>query len=686
MGKAARAAYWIGGVGLTVAARWVMSNSERFQAWAGHVFGSRGADVVRSLRLALGVEALLGILPMLAGALLLALALGWPPRPPSRSVPATTTRPGWVGWAWMLGAVALAVAELWLLTRPTPGTAAVVVWVCAPLVAWVAAVVFDRARGTPLGDPFPQRGELRALAAAVVLVILLVGHDAGSWRWSGLPDEAHFFQAALAIVDGRNVTFRLSESGVFGYHPVLSSCYQAVFLWLFGSDAFAWRLSSVTAFALAVPFVYLLGRELHGRRVGWIAAALFASAPLAVGFAHLGYNNAQVYAPVAAALALFAYAHRRRSAVGYLLSGIAVGLCFFTFFTARLAVFLIPLLAWSRGPTARLWHDRRAVMFLVFGFAVTALPILLQSGESLERMFVAAGLGRDPLVASVGAGDADLLAAVGARVRRALGHWLVATFYGVYTQNSHLQTRPVLDLFTVSLSTVGVVLGASGLLAGRRDFLAPAYLLSTFWVGTLSSYGEPPLTRLMFLAPLSALLAAATLNQALGRLAAAVGTRAASAAGAAVVAVAVVWNAALLQYSLRYRYHGYAEGTGAELIRASQMFPPETWLVVLLPPFSSAATGLREVVEPYGLARRLTIKVSPQPEIPANLAAPLVVFHAFPDNDETRAFEQALQARLAPSVWSDTNPGPRGNLRYLYAPSESPREAAPPQVSSRREP
>lgn len=650
-----------------------MANGEAFNDWVGLTFGRGAAAMVKGIRLALTVEALLGILPMLAGALLLALALGRPaPVTPATVAHPKTARSGWLWWGWMLCGGVLLALEAWRLSQRAAGTQVILLWLGGIAAGWTASVALDRMRGTSFGNPFPQRGEWAVVAAVVGLVLLLAGHDAGTWRWSGIPDEAFFYQAAVAILDGKSGESLLSERGVFDYHPVLSSGYQAAFLFVFGRNAFAWKFSSVAAFALALPFVYLLARELRGRRAAWMATALFASAPLAVGFAHLGYNNAQVYAPVAASLALFAYSDRRRSAVGYFLAGCALGLCFFTFFTARLALLLLPLLAWSRVAPARLWRDRRAAIFLVFGFVATALPILIHLDESLVRMFEAAGLGRDPVVSAVQPGSPQFGSALGARARRALAHWLVASFYGVFSQNSHMQTRPVLDPFSVSLSTTGVLLGIAGLLVGRRDFLAPAYLLSTFWVGCLSSYGEPPLTRLMFLAPLSAVLAATTLDHALKRCQSRLGIRVASGAGALIVAIAVVWNVVLLQSSVRHRYHGYAEGTGTELIRASRGFPAETNLAIALPPSSSSRDGLREVVEPYGIARRLTIVISSQPEMPPDLQLPLVVFHGLPNSDETRAFEQGLQDRYAPSDWSDTDLGRRWNLRFLFVPGEAP--------------
>src|SRR3989338_5308094 len=98
---------------------------------------------------------------------------------------------------------------------------------------------------------------------------------------------------------------------------------------VFGVNVFGWRMSSVVALVVSLPFLYLLGREVWSYRAGMIAAVLLGSAQLAVGFSHLGYNNNQVYPVMFGSLGILAWSIRRRSLAGHYLAGTISGLGFY---------------------------------------------------------------------------------------------------------------------------------------------------------------------------------------------------------------------------------------------------------------------------------------------------------------------------------------------------------------------
>jgi hypothetical protein len=127
---------------------------------------------------------------------------------------------------------------------------------------------------------------------------------------------------------------------------------------------------------------------------------------------------------------------------------------------------------------------------------------------------------------------------------------------------------------------VGLLLCVDGLRRRNALFLSGAYLLSAFLIGGTSHYFRPPLTRLLFLSPFAALLAAIALDRlATGLSQVTRSRRLGSSFAVAVTIAAVVWGVVALQRNLRLHYHGYGDGTTAELVRLALQQPDETQFV-----------------------------------------------------------------------------------------------------------
>jgi uncharacterized membrane protein len=137
----------------------------------------------------------------------------------------------------------------------------------------------------------PKRGEpdttrnvalwgLVAVTAAGLALRLLVPR--GIW----LDEAISVHQAHLSIHD-------LFENLQYGdRHPPL----HHLVLWLtvkaFGDGEMAVRIPSIVAGTLAIPALYLLGRELYDRRTGLVAAAFGAASPLLIWYS----QEARMYA------------------------------------------------------------------------------------------------------------------------------------------------------------------------------------------------------------------------------------------------------------------------------------------------------------------------------------------------------------------------------------------------------
>jgi uncharacterized membrane protein len=137
----------------------------------------------------------------------------------------------------------------------------------------------------------PRRGEpdtTRSVALWVLLGITLgalalrLAVPRGIW----LDEAISIHQAQLSFHD-------LFENLQYGdRHPPL----HHVVLWLtvkaFGDGETAVRLPSILAGTLAIPALYLLGRELYDRRTGLVAAAFGAASPLLIWYS----QEARMYA------------------------------------------------------------------------------------------------------------------------------------------------------------------------------------------------------------------------------------------------------------------------------------------------------------------------------------------------------------------------------------------------------
>jgi uncharacterized membrane protein len=166
-----------------------------------------------------------------------------------------------------------------------------------PLDANSWRTLWRRLRGAREADLFGPRGRLprrgeqdvsrnRALAilAGVALagLALRLAIPRGIW----LDEAISIHQAHLSFHD-------LFENLQYGdRHPPL----HHVVLWLsvkaFGDGELAVRIPSIVAGTLAIPALYLLGRELYDRRTGLVAAAFGAASPLLIWYS----QEARMYA------------------------------------------------------------------------------------------------------------------------------------------------------------------------------------------------------------------------------------------------------------------------------------------------------------------------------------------------------------------------------------------------------
>src|SRR3989304_8254457 len=214
---------------------------------------------------------------------------------------------------------------------------------------WVASILlFLGALSWWEGVRWPSRERLSAwwaahhkeisILGAIVLVALLArtldlaNHP---YPWSG--DEAPIGLEGRRILNGEVTNF--FDTGWSG-QPNWSFVPTAVSLRVFGDNIIGIRMVSAIAGVLAVAFVYLLGKEMANKEVGFLAAAFLAVYPIHMHFSRIGVNNINDSFMVVLVLWLAFRAVRSGRPADYALAGVVSGLTIYTYVGTRLVLLL----------------------------------------------------------------------------------------------------------------------------------------------------------------------------------------------------------------------------------------------------------------------------------------------------------------------------------------------------------
>ena len=337
---------------------------------------------------------------------------------------------------------------------------------------------------------------------------LLLTFGLNNWAWSFIGDEYDFYDLARQFANGNMTYPLLSGAGVYGVHPVLSSVWQGITMWLFGTDSYGWRVSNSLLLAISIPFFYYFVRSFLGRTYAMFAVVLYGSAHVMLSLSHIGHNNVQAVFIMATSMAAFMWASRHGSWAGYVLVGICLGLGFYTFAVARiycvviaiwLAVYYFPVSFRSRNI---IWSNF-SIWSVVFGTALlTALPVLSTRSvwvEMAKQTVFASGVTYAPF-----------------KIFFKMGQ---NSFYGFisflfYAENGYWVFGALADPITSSLMVVGLsALVFSGWQTWRvRVSLLASYILFVIIVAGTQQYDYPSITRIFAFVPFFAFFAAVGLR------------------------------------------------------------------------------------------------------------------------------------------------------------------------------
>lgn len=512
----------------------------------------------------------------------------------------------------------------------------------------------------------PSRIERLLLPAMCAGSFLALSHGLDSWAWSFLGDEYAFHQAALDVIDGRIPASRLlSGEGAYGYHPVLSSLVQGTTMLLYGRTAYGWKVSHSLLLALAILPLYAVARRLLGRTGGLVTAGLYGVSHVLISFGRLGSNNAQAAFLLPLAFAALLWAMGRGRLVPWILTGVVVGLGFYTFGIARIYSLAVALwLALYLFPTRKSVRTPLVAWTAVVGTALlVALPVLstrsawqgqlhstiLNSEVATSTGGKLAQLARNSLLGSVG--------------------FLSNPKPAVFTYGPHA------DPVTGGLALLGIAALVASLHRGLRlrvGILGSAALLVLLVAG-IQQYDVPNITRTFALVPVWALLAGVGFTA----LVEVAGIAGAGAAGLGVVLLAVaapvnVWMAEVLSVRkmeqpelavmLQVAQSTAARDGSGPFVNAVVTPDQREWIVRLYTIHGVPANRFR-VLSP---AEALGDAELCSPRGPAALAMPAI---GIPGRDAILARIQACWAGATLTALKDGT----GNARVLRALSASAR-------------
>jgi 4-amino-4-deoxy-L-arabinose transferase-like glycosyltransferase len=404
----------------------------------------------------------------------------------------------------------LASLALYLSAGESVGVRAL--WLAGPLLLLVAHL-FARADDQSAASGSTELAEVQPQGAWwewVLLAILTAAAFAlRSWQLTAIPGN---IDGDITVV-GREASKMIGQPvwigvGYFQF-PHFLTMLAAWSMRLFGQNLVGLLLGSVLIGTATVPAVFWLGRELAGRRVGLLAAAL-----LTISYTHNHLSRSVI--PTAALLIvtlLFASLWRglrTRHGFWFVLAGIMLGLSPLVYYAARVApVVLILLGLWylssdRRQLTANLHHWAALLLGALLAFG----PMLVFTWRNLGAFMGRAGevtlanpLVYEHLLAKYGV--ATLPALLGQQIERTL-----LTFHLFSDTSPQFGfPGPMLDWLTAALLTLGLGL-ALARLHKARFFLLVSWFAVTLVLGGVLTNDPPNWMHLSLVLPVVVILAA----------------------------------------------------------------------------------------------------------------------------------------------------------------------------------
>jgi hypothetical protein len=400
--------------------------------------------------------------------------------------------------------------DCWILTKlwtnPSgPSYGALFLLTLTLLVAGVAGL--ERWRLAPASGRTPPPfavWEVACVAGLLGLFLWLNLFDVSGWYYSVIGDEYSFYFGARHEAEG-SVLNLFSQRGTYGLIPVFSSWIEGMLMRILGTGLVGWKAATVLPAAGALAMTYLIARNLYSRRVAFLTLGMLATAHYLLAWGHTGYPSLEPLFPTAGALLLFVLGRRRLSATLLFASGLFAGLGWYTYYNSRCAIVILACAIVLTSPPSQ-WI--RLSLPVAGGFAVLFLPMLVVNRSELITSML------DQTFTSE-------------RRERAAG-WLTLTLFNAgrsllaFNYNTHhgpFLAGSLAEPVTAMLFPLGLGYAVATGRDARSRLLLAWFVIGLATTGVVSRYDAVAVSRLHFMMPVVALLAALALDRTLDALA-----------------------------------------------------------------------------------------------------------------------------------------------------------------------
>ncbi len=251
----------------------------------------------------------------------------------------------------LLPAFAAYLLSLFLFLAVGENTLVRVLWVLGILLFIGAHLDLNRLRR----PSWPRWSRADGWDIVLLAIITAVGFGLRFWQLTEIPSFLHGDIAsqglqALEVIGSPNPSwFAVGWSNI----PMFDFVMMSWSMRIFGQTLFGLSMTSVLQGVATIPAVYLLGRELGGRRTGLVAAAL-----LAISYTHIHFSRIITTASPLLVITLTLYALfrglRLRSLLWFALAGIGLGMGLLVYYPIRVSVvavilLFVWLLIWKRS-------------------------------------------------------------------------------------------------------------------------------------------------------------------------------------------------------------------------------------------------------------------------------------------------------------------------------------------------
>jgi 4-amino-4-deoxy-L-arabinose transferase-like glycosyltransferase len=284
--------------------------------------------------------------------------------------------------------------------------------------------------------------------ALMVIAGALRFYELGAWPPGLYHDEAYNGLDALRVLAGdRSLYFAANH----GREPMFIYLVSLSVGWL-GRSVYAVRLPAAVIGTLLIPAAYWMARELFGRRVGLLTAALTAITLWPLHLSLIGFRAGLLPLFIALSIGAGVHAYRSGRAWHWIVAGILYGLSFYTYLASRftpfvLVVMLVLILIVRRG-NKRLWRN-----LAIFGVtvAITLTPLIF---TALTQWDVVMGRPGDVSIFNPTINHGDPIGTLVRSTANAVGMFF---WRGDRIPRHNVPYRPVFDPILVIFFALGLI-------------------------------------------------------------------------------------------------------------------------------------------------------------------------------------------------------------------------------------